>query len=52
MRYLFPPNASVQWQPDGLAIPTKLWFLGDGFLAGPPISLHWPRPGPHFPPRR
>ena len=31
-------NASVQWQPDGLAIPTKKWFLGAGFLGAPPIS--------------
>ena len=23
LRYLFPPNASVQWQPDGLTIHTK-----------------------------
>ena len=22
LRCLFPPNASAQWQPDGLAIPT------------------------------
>ena len=38
------PNASVQWQPDGLAIPTKKWFLRAGFLGAPPISpvkLSW-----------
>ena len=39
LRYVFPSNASVQWQPDGLAIPTKKWFLGAGFLGAPPISL-------------
>ena len=33
------PNASVQWQHDGLAIPTTTWFLGAGFLGAPPISL-------------
>ena len=31
---LFPPNASSQWQPDGLAIPAKKWFPGAGFLGG------------------
>ena len=30
---------SVQWQPDGLTIHTKKWFLGAGFLGAPPISL-------------
>ena len=30
---------SVQWQPDGLTIRTKKWFLGAGFLGAPPISL-------------
>ena len=39
LRDLFPPNASVQWQPDGLTIHTKKWFLGAGFLGAPPISL-------------
>ena len=39
LRYYFPPNASVQWQPDGLTIHTKKWFLGAGFLGSPPISL-------------
>ena len=34
-----PPNASVQWQPDGLTIHTNKWFLGAGFLGAPPISL-------------
>ena len=38
LRYLFPPSASAQWQPDDLAIPTKKWFLGAGFLGAPPIS--------------
>ena len=37
--YLLPPNASVQWQPDGLTIHTNNWFLGAGFLGAPPISL-------------
>ena len=35
----FPPNASVQWQPDGLTIYTKKWFLGARFLGAPPSSL-------------
>ena len=39
LRYRFPPNASVQWQPDGLTIRTKKSFLGAGFLGAPPISL-------------
>ena len=39
LQYPFPPNASVQWQPDGLTIHTKEWFLGAGFLGAPPISL-------------
>ena len=39
LRYLFPPNASVQWQPDGLTIRTQKWFLGAGFLGALPISL-------------
>ena len=30
---------SVQWQPDGLTIHTRKWFLGTGFLGAPPISL-------------
>ena len=38
----FPPNASVQWQPDGLIIRTDKWFLGAGLLGAPPMSL---RPG-------
>ena len=28
LRYSFPPNASVQWQPDGLTIHARRWFLG------------------------
>ena len=32
LRYVFPPNASVQWQPDGLTIHTKKWFLGARLL--------------------
>ena len=32
-------SASVQWQPDGLTIHAKKWFLGAGFLGAPPISL-------------
>ena len=52
LRCLFPPNASVQWQPDGLTIHTgfpgagfleagflEAGFLGAGFLGAPPISL-------------
>ena len=39
LRYLFPPNASVLWQPRGLTIHTKTWFLGAGCLGAPPISL-------------
>ena len=38
-RHFFPPNASVQWQPDGLTIQTQKWFPGAGFLGAPPISL-------------
>ena len=34
-----PPNASVQWEPDGLTIHTNKWFLGAGFLGAPSISL-------------
>ena len=34
-----PPNASVQWQPDGLTIDTNKWFLGAGFPGAPPIFL-------------
>ena len=30
---------SVQWQPDGLTIHTKRWFLEAGFPGAPPISL-------------
>ena len=41
LRYLLPPNASVQGQPDGLTIHTQKWFLGAGFLGAPPISLSW-----------
>ena len=37
--FFSPPNASVQWQPDGLTIHTKKWFPGAGFLGAPPISL-------------
>ena len=52
LRYSFPPNASVQWQPDGLTIHAEKWLLGAGFLGAPPISLRssrssgtgrWPR---------
>ena len=32
LRYVVPPNASVQWQPDGLTIPTHKWLLGVGLL--------------------
>ena len=39
LRYVFPPDASVQWQPDGLTIHAKQQFLGAGFLGASPISL-------------
>ena len=39
LRYFFLPNSSLQWQPDGLAIPIKKLLLGAGFLGAPPISL-------------
>ena len=39
LRYYFPPNASVQWQPGDLTIHTNKWFLGAGFLGAPPIFL-------------
>ena len=44
LRYFFPPDASVQWQPDGLTIHTQKWFLGAGFLGAPHISLKRWRP--------
>ena len=39
LRHFFPPDASLQWQPDGLTIHTQRWFLGAGFLGAPPIYL-------------
>ena len=36
---LFVKYPCVQWQPDGLTIHTKKWFLGVGYLGAPPISL-------------
>ena len=39
MFFHFPPAASAQWQPDGLTIHTKKWFLETGFLGAPPIYL-------------
>ena len=39
LRYLFPPSASVYWQPDGLTIHAKKWFLGARFLGAPPIII-------------
>ena len=39
LRYSFPPNASVQWQPDVFTIHIKQWFLGARFLGALPISL-------------
>ena len=42
LRYPFPPNASVQWQPGDLTVHAKKCFLGDGFLGAPPISLNRP----------
>ena len=39
LQYLCPPNASAQWQPDGLTIHAKEWFPGAGFLGAPSISL-------------
>ena len=44
VRYSFPPNASVQWQPGGLTIHTKKCFLGAGFLGAPPTSLRFASP--------
>ena len=35
----FSQNASVQWQPGDLTTHTKVWFIGAGFLAAPPVSL-------------
>ena len=43
---LSPRNASVQWQPGGLTIHAKKWFLGAGFLGAPPISLRGVPDGP------
>ena len=40
LRYIFPPNASVQWQPDGLAIRAQKWFLGARFLGAPHIYIY------------
>ena len=45
LRYFFPPNAAVQWQPDGLTIRAEKWFLGAGFLGAPPASLISAAPG-------
>ena len=42
LRCLLPPSASVQWQPDGLTMHTRKWFLGAGFLGAPPTSLRYP----------
>ena len=39
VRYIRAANASVRWQPDGLAIRAEKWFLGAGFLGAPPTSL-------------
>ena len=39
LRFVVPPSASVQRQPDGLTIQTNKWFLGAGFLGAPPSSL-------------
>ena len=39
MKPLLVKCPSVQWQPDGLKIHTKQWFLGGGSLGAPPISL-------------
>ena len=38
-RYVFPPDASVQWQPTGLTIHTQKGFPGAGFLGAPPFFL-------------
>ena len=32
LQHIFPQSASVQWQPNGLTIHAKKWFLGAGFL--------------------
>ena len=39
LRHFFPQDASVQWQPDGVTIHPRKWFLGAGFLGAPPVSL-------------
>ena len=39
VRALLAKCPSVQWQPDGLTIHAKKWFLGSGFLGAPPLSL-------------
>ena len=39
LRCFTPPNASLQWQPDGLTIYTNKWVLGARFLGARPISL-------------
>ena len=39
MKALLVKCPSVQWQPDGLTIHAKKWFLGAGFLGAPRTSL-------------
>ena len=39
MKTLLVKCPSVQWQPSGLTVHTKKWFLGAGFLVAPAISL-------------
>ena len=39
MKTLLVKCTSVQWQPGGLTIHAKKWFLGAGFLGAPPISF-------------
>ena len=50
-RYLPPPTASVQWQPDGFAIRADKRFLGAGLPGGPPIYLGASRWQSHGGPR-
>ena len=41
LRRTSPPDAYVQWQPDGLAVHTKKWFLGAGFLGWYNIAISY-----------
>ena len=41
MKTLLVKCPSVQWQPDGLTIHTKRWFLAARFLGAPPHLSHF-----------